>query len=290
MADKYKRSSQASIRDVFINNLKGKLGEEVVAKRLGKLVTPVDYTEKLGGDGKVDFTLTTNPTIGIQVKARHGGIDTVRWSIRPEEVKKNAALVCVLIQEEVDEAQPEYNLILAGFLPTNLMSDGQIEFGITELLYAGGLRNYLESVQPADTSNLEKAEAYYRRGVDHYCLGNIHKAIEDLNQALLLNPNHVSAYFWRGRALSRLGNYRGAIEDCTQAIRLNPNDPLSYKIRGIIRRKIGDAEGAISDFQHSANLYQEMLELKIIEENFFDDDDDYWHYQAVLEVLKTLQQ
>jgi tetratricopeptide (TPR) repeat protein len=286
MADKYKRNSQASIRDVFINNLKGKLGEEVVAKRLGKLVTPVDYTEKLGGDGKVDFTLTTNPTIGIQVKARHGGIDTLRWSICPEEVKKNAALVCVLIQEGVDEAQPEYNLILAGFLPTDLIKDGQTEFGITELLYGGGLRSYLESLQPVDTSNPEKAEAYYHRGIDHYCQGNIYKAIENLNQALLLNANHASAYSWRGRALTRLGNYRGAIEDYTQAIRLNPDDPFSYKIRGIVRRKIGDTEGAISDCQNAANLYEEMLELEIIQE----EDEEYLNHLEVLELLRELQQ
>ncbi len=266
--------------------MKGKLGEEVVAERLEKLVTPVDYTEKHGGDGKVDFTLATNPTIGIQVKARHAAIDTVKWSISPEEVKKNAAVICILISEKVDEAQPEYNLILAGFLPTDLMRDGQTSFEIAELLYGGGLRSYLESLQPVDTSNPEKAEAYYHRGIDHYCQGNMYKAIENLNPALLVNPNHASAYSWRGRALTRLGNYRGAIEDYTQAIRLNPDDPFSYKIRGIVRRKIGDTEGAISDCQNAANLYEEMLELKIIQE----EDEEYLNHLEVLELLRELQQ
>ncbi|NJR74996.1 MAG: hypothetical protein HC773_17905, partial [Scytonema sp. CRU_2_7] len=57
MAEKYKRTSP--VRDVFVSNLKGKLGEEVVKERLAAFVTEVDYEKRFGiGDGKVDFTLT----------------------------------------------------------------------------------------------------------------------------------------------------------------------------------------------------------------------------------------
>jgi single-stranded-DNA-specific exonuclease RecJ len=148
MADKYKRMS--SVRDVFINNMKGKLAEEVVKARLAGLVTEVDYEKRLSGDGKVDFRLTSDPSIGIQVKARHGSIDSVQWWIDQEEITKNTLLVCILIQEEVHEAQTEYNLITAGFLPTNIInvSHGKASVGVEQLLYSGGLRSYLESVQP----------------------------------------------------------------------------------------------------------------------------------------------
>jgi hypothetical protein len=67
MAEKYKRMSP--VREVFINNMKGKLAEEVVQARLAGLVTEVDYEKRLSGDGKVDFRLTSDPSIGIQVKA-----------------------------------------------------------------------------------------------------------------------------------------------------------------------------------------------------------------------------
>lgn len=143
MAEKYKRD--CPIRDVFINNLKGKLGEEVVKVRLADLVTEVDYEKRIGGDGKVDFRLSGDPHIGIQVKARHGSIDTIQWSISKEEAEKNAALICVLIQEKVNEAQAEYNLIMAGFLPRNMISvnHGLGVIGIEQLLYTAGLRCYL---------------------------------------------------------------------------------------------------------------------------------------------------
>ena len=144
MAEKYKRVSP--VRDVFISYLKGKLGEEVVKERLADFITEVDYEKRFGGDGKIDFTLTSNPAIGIEVKSRQGSIDKVRWSISSEEVEKNAVVVCILIQEEVNEAQSEYHLFLAGFLPTRMikLKTGKISFGIEQLLYGGGLWYYLE--------------------------------------------------------------------------------------------------------------------------------------------------
>lgn len=146
MAEKYKRNSP--IRKVFIDNMKGKLGEEVVKARLAEFVTEVNYEKRIGGDGKVDFRLTSKPTVGIQVKARYGNIDSIQWWISLEEVEENAALVCVLIQEDVHEAQAKYNLILAGFLPTNMIKveHGKASVGINQLLYGGGLRSYLNSI------------------------------------------------------------------------------------------------------------------------------------------------
>jgi hypothetical protein len=150
----------SSVRDVFINNMKGKLAEEVVKARLAGLVTEIDYEKRLNGDGKVDFRLTSDPSIGIQVKARHGSIDSVQWWIDQEEITKNAVLVCILIQEEVHEAQTEYNLITAGFLPTNVIEShgGKASVGIDKLLYGGGLRSYLGSLKASQAESLRDQE------------------------------------------------------------------------------------------------------------------------------------
>ncbi|MEH1926430.1 MAG: hypothetical protein V7K83_02765 [Nostoc sp.] len=55
MANKYKQNADVEV--VFINHLKGKLGEEVIKARLANLVTEVDYEKKLGGDGNSRFYL-----------------------------------------------------------------------------------------------------------------------------------------------------------------------------------------------------------------------------------------
>ena len=59
MAEKYKRNHP--VRDVFLSNLKGKLGEEVVKERLADFITEIDYEKRFGGDGNMDFSLTSHP-------------------------------------------------------------------------------------------------------------------------------------------------------------------------------------------------------------------------------------
>ncbi|AFW95420.1 TPR repeat-containing protein [Anabaena sp. 90] len=284
MAEKYRRSSSIPIRDVFVNNLKGKLGEEVVKSRLSNFVTEVDYEKRIGGDGKIDFTLTSDSSIGIQVKARYGNFDTIKWSISREEIEKNAVLVCILIQEEVSEAQSEYNLILAGFLPTNIINSYGVKalVGIDELLYPGGLRGYLESLTSSDIDkyislgnecfnkkdykgaiddwtqainiNPNYAKAYFNRGLARYHLGDKQSAIDDWTQAIRINPNYADTYYSRGLAHSELGDNQSAIDDYTQAININPNYDLAYRNRGIARSELGDKQGAIDDYSQAINI------------------------------------
>ncbi|TAF08214.1 MAG: tetratricopeptide repeat protein [Nostocales cyanobacterium] len=281
MVKKYKPTDP---KNYFINNMKGKLGEEVVKSRLANFVTEVDYEKRVSGDGKVDFTLTSDSSIGIQVKARNGNFDKIQWSISQEEIEKNAVLVCILIQEEVSEAQAEYNLILAGFLPTNMItsSAGKALVGIDELLYSGGLRSYLEACkfsQPdyyislgndcftqkdyigaignyttALELNPQLAKAYLRRGFARNELGNKPGAIDDYTQAIKINPNDALTYSIRGIAYFELGNNKSAVKDYTQAIKINPNDALTYSVRGLAYFKQGNNKSAIADYNQAIKI------------------------------------
>jgi tetratricopeptide (TPR) repeat protein len=285
MIRKYKPNDP---QNYFINNMKGKLGEEVVKSRLADFVTEVDYEKRVGGDGKVDFTLTSDSSIGIQVKARNGNFNKIQWSISREEIEKNAVLVCILIQEEVSEAQAEYNLILAGFLPTNMitLSAGKALVGIDELLYSGGLRSYLESLTSSEADEyirlgnecFEKEDyqnaiayytqvlqlkpnnedAYFRRGFVRSKLGDKQGAIEDYTQAIKINPNCVDAYYYRAFARSELGDKQGAINDYTQAIKIDHNFAIAYLNRGDVRDTLGDKQGGIDDFQTAADIYKQI--------------------------------
>ena len=148
MAEKYKRGSK--VKNTFINNLKGKLGEEIVKRCLGDFITEVDYQLKLGGDGKIDFTLSSDLSKGIQVKTRtskKGGEMT--WTVSLDEIQKNSAIICILIEEEIDEAQAEYHLVFAGFIPTLFLSQNQENQSvrINELLYSSGIKWYLKNVE-----------------------------------------------------------------------------------------------------------------------------------------------
>ena len=278
MVKKYKPTDP---KNYFINNMKGKLGEEVVKSRLADFVTEVDYEKRVGGDGKVDFTLSSDSSIGIQVKARNGNFDKIQWSISQEEIEKNAVLVCILIQEEVSEAQAKYNLILAGFLPTNMITSTDA-IGIDKLLYSGGLRSYLEACkfsQPdyyiclgndcftqkdyigaisnytkALELNPQLAKAYLTRGFARNELGNKPGAIDDYTQAIKINSNDALTYSIRGITYFELGNNKSAVKDYTQAIKINPNDALTYSVRGLAYFKLGNNKSAIADYNQAIKI------------------------------------
>lgn len=278
MAEKYKRTS--SVRDVFINNLKGKLGEEVVKARLVNWVTEIDYEKRLSGDGKVDFTLTSDPSVGIQVKARYGSIDTVKWSISQEEVDKNSVLVCILIQEPINEAQPKYNLILAGFLPTNMIevSRGTASLGIDILLYGGGLYSYISKFS-APVNQIEQPENKYQTTkdvneqttsddqakyieeqifsllIDYLILADscldkhdYQGALVNYNQVLQFNPNIADAYLGRALSYCALGDISYAKDNFDKAILINPTNAQFYWNRGNLCQNLGDINSAIKDY------------------------------------------
>ncbi|MEH2178129.1 tetratricopeptide repeat protein [Nostoc sp.] len=291
MAEKYKRV--LPVRDVFISYLKGKLGEEVVKERLADFVTEVDYEKRFGGDGNIDFTLTSDPSIGIEVKSRHGHIDRVRWSISSEEVEKNAVVVCILIQEDVSEAQSEYHLFLAGFLPTQMikLKTGKISFGIEQLLYGGGLWCYLEQFQSSINNSsrqqppiykyLPKQEIlskptnyqvlkssfqpeydnedlnmfYVKLGDECFQRGEYTNAITNYNQALQVNQSDVDLlYYKRGLANYQIGDYEAAIADYSQAIQRNIQDAKSYNKRGLALYQLGRLEEAIDDYTQAIRI------------------------------------
>ncbi|MBD2506845.1 tetratricopeptide repeat protein [Nostoc muscorum FACHB-395] len=291
MAEKYKRVSP--VRDVFISYLKGKLGEEVVKERLADFITEVDYEKRFGGDGNIDFTLTSDPSIGIEVKSRHGNIDRVRWSISSEEVEKNAVVVCILIQEDVNEAQSQYHLFLAGFLPTRMikLKTGKISFGIDQLLYGGGLWCYLEQLQssinnssrqqpsiykylpkqeilskptnnqllksffqPEYNNNEDLNTLYVKLGDEYFEKGEYTNAIVNYSKALKVTSSDIDLYYKRGLTHYQIGDYEAAIADYSQAIQMNIQDAKSYNKRGLALSQLGRLEEAINDYTQAIRI------------------------------------
>jgi len=263
MAEKYKRTSP--VRNVFISNLKGKLGEEVVKRRLADFVTEVDYERRFSGDGKVDFTLTHDPSVGIAVKSRHGSIDKVRWSISSEEVQKNAVVVCTLIQEEVNEAQSEYHLFMAGFLPTQMIKlrTGKLSFGIDQLLYGSGLRCYLEQLQSSTNYNSyeqksqiyqphSRQESVYQQPKNQFITPYFHPDKDNYQRYRDADLNLL--YVKLGDECFDKGQYDAAITSYNKVLHLNRKDANTCYKRGNARYHLGDYEGAIADFSQAITI------------------------------------
>jgi tetratricopeptide (TPR) repeat protein len=248
--------------------MKGKLGEEVVKSRLGDFVTEVDYEKRIGGDGKIDFTLTSDPSVGIQVKTRYGNCDQVQWTIDSEEIEKNSVLVCILCQEEFSENEKEYRLIMVGFLPTYMIKyvANEAIVRIDELVYPGGLRGYLESFifpEPNDYINYgyNLALVYNQKAMACRESKDYLGALSNYNKAILSNPNISAIYNNRGIIHEVLGNMQSSINDYTQALLINHNLTEAYYNRGKIYKNLGNIQGAIDDYTQALLINPADTEL-----------------------------
>ncbi len=139
--------------------------------------------------------------------------------------RKKTVIVCVLIQEKVNEAQSEYHLFSAGFLPTKMMKlkTGRTSFAINQLLYAGSLLSYLEQSQ---TTPNNAHQLFVESSLDNSNKTNITPESEQ-NQ----RPNITLVYEKLGDEFSQTGEYTPAINNYNQALQHKPcNADIYYKL------------------------------------------------------------
>ncbi len=145
--------------------LREQIVDRVMSDRLGKQVKKVaqdtlnnivlDDEGNLRGESKFSYVLSLNPKVSLQVYAADGESfnsikkDKVRWSITQEDLKNHQVLIFLcLFYPFTGQRGYEKQAIIAGFLPTNQLEFSEPKSYITpsQLLYAGGLSWYLESL------------------------------------------------------------------------------------------------------------------------------------------------
>jgi tetratricopeptide (TPR) repeat protein len=94
------------------------------------------------------------------------------------------------------------------------------------------------------------ADAYFKRGLARYKLGDNHGSIQDFTQAIRIDPEFSRAYKGRGNSHYKLGNYRQAARDYTQAIRIHPGDASLYYNKAKAHQLL--QENDITLFHHSS--------------------------------------
>ncbi|KAB8331357.1 WD40 repeat domain-containing protein [Scytonema tolypothrichoides VB-61278] len=145
--------------------LREQIVDRVMSDRLSKQVKKVaqdtlnnivlDDEGNLRGESKFSYVLSLNPKVTLQVYAADGESfnsikkDKVRWSITQEDLKNHQVLIFLcLFYPFTGQRGYEKQAIIAGFLPTNQIEFSEPKLYITpsQLLYAGGLSWYLESL------------------------------------------------------------------------------------------------------------------------------------------------
>ncbi len=91
------------------------------------------------------------------------------------------------------------------------------------------------------------AEAYVKRGLAHYRLGEYRKAIDDYTQTLSLNRYAADAYYSRGDAHRALGDYQYALVDYTASLEKRWAGFVTWK-RAETYLEMGDTQRALADY------------------------------------------
>ena len=105
-----------------------------------------------------------------------------------------------------------------------LLERSQMLYEIGDLKQAEALLTKLIEDQP------DFAEAWNRRAVLYYLLGEYRKSIDDCLQVLELNPIHFGALHGLGLCYAALGEYRSAIQTFRKALEIQPYALVNQKL------------------------------------------------------------
>jgi len=118
----------------------------------------------------------------------------------------------------------------------------------------GDKKGAIEDFKTSLQINPRFAEAYNNMGDAYYDLGDKQRAIADYKTALQIDPKFAEAYKNLGVVSYDLGDNQAAIEAYNQAIKLNPKYAEAYLGLGQVRYDLGDKKGAIEDFNQAIQL------------------------------------
>ncbi|WP_341531188.1 WD40 repeat domain-containing protein [Nostoc sp. UHCC 0302] len=153
---------QQQAEDYF---LREQIVEQVIAERLGKLLIKVpqdtlqnivlDDEGNLRGESKFSYVVKNNPELSVLVYVADGesfnGIkkNKIRWSVTQEDLKNHQLLIFLcLLYPFAGKLGYEKQAVITGFLPSNQieLTEPKLYISPSNLLYAGGLSWYLESL------------------------------------------------------------------------------------------------------------------------------------------------
>ncbi len=98
------------------------------------------------------------------------------------------------------------------------------------------------------------AEMFSERGVAYFHMGELDKALADLNSSKELEPENPYRYSSRAYIRDAMGDLEGAIADYEHAIQLDPDDAVAHNNLGMLEEKRGYHAKAKTLFEFADSL------------------------------------
>lgn len=100
----------------------------------------------------------------------------------------------------------------------------------------------------------EKARKYYRKAKAYERGGNISRALQYYDTALIRDSHYALAYIARGDLYQKQQKLEPALADYDEALRLLPGDAQLYAVRGNVYKLKGQYDLAIADFTKALEI------------------------------------
>lgn len=91
----------------------------------------------------------------------------------------------------------------------------------------------------------QKAEKYFKKGMDRQQKQKYQKAIDFYTKAIAVNPDYAEAYCNRGKSKGELHDYYAEFIDCSIAINIKPDYAEAYVYRGIAKIILYENSGSV---------------------------------------------
>ncbi|MBP0009514.1 MULTISPECIES: SUMF1/EgtB/PvdO family nonheme iron enzyme [unclassified Roseofilum] len=115
-----------------------------------------------------------------------------------------------------------------------------------------------------DSRQLDIAQSCYRRGVKRLEAQDYEGARYDFEQTITLAPRAI-AYYQRGLAYRGLGELQKAITDLDKAVNLQPNQAKFHEARGDVYRQLNNIEMALANYGEAKEQGAETAARKLEE-------------------------
>lgn len=160
----------------------------------------------------------------------------------------------------------------------------------------GDFGDAVKSFSDAIDINPALGEAYFRRGICFYNMGEPLLALADFKQGAAINFNsprsnlwkarchvamkdyraaikaygdavavsdrYIAAYVGRGLAYVQIGEYRNALDDFNNAIRLQPTEGEHYYHRGYVQSQLGQVNAAVQSLNNALQFSPDLDQAK----------------------------
>ena len=166
-----------------------------------------------------------------------------------DEAVSNAAYdrcvdTCEALLELLDEDDPR---LASARAATNF------RLGVAQRLM-GQYGPAINSISIALQDNPAMGEAYFRRGICFFYLGEERLAIRDFEQAASINFDSPRSNLWKGMAWAKMGDMNEAIRAYGDSIAVSDRYIHAFVNRGLAHMQNGDYQKAADDFNEAIRL------------------------------------